>query len=209
MKVNPIPIGLLVEAPWNPNEMDQTMLDRLTESIARYGLVVPLVVREIEGEYEVLSGNQRLQVLTSLGMESVPCVVAGDVGDADAMLLAQALNDVHGVDDIGAKAELVRTVLRFLPESSVLSILPESSDSLAALADLGQADIAEHLQNWQAAQAARLRHLTFQLVDTQRETVEEALDRAAAVPGGEEDGNPNKRGIALYQVCKAFLEGQR
>ena len=68
MQLTDLPLDQLFEAPWNPNRMDQAMLDRLKESITRFGLVSNLVVRPTGNCcYEVLSGNQRLQVLRDLG----------------------------------------------------------------------------------------------------------------------------------------------
>lgn len=207
MTVVEIPIGQLHAASWNPNGQDGAMLELLSESVSRYGIVVPLVIRPTDHDsYEVLSGNQRLAVLTELGFETIPCIVLA-LGDADAMLLAQALNELHGQDDVGLKAELVRTILKFLPEASVLSMLPESSDSLAALAGLGQEDIGEHLQAWEAAQRARLRHVTLQLTDAQRETVEQAIECATTTVDREGD-NPNPRGNAVYAICRAYLESR-
>ena len=107
MQVTEIPMELLREAPWNPNQQDPAMLGRLKESISRYGLVQNLVARPLGvGAYEVLSGNQRLQVLRDQQIEEVPCVVV-ELDDSRARLLAQALNRVHGEDDLGLRAELV------------------------------------------------------------------------------------------------------
>ena len=89
----------------------------------------------------------------------------------------------------------------------MLSILPETTESLNELASLGTANLSEHLQAWQEAQAARLRHLTFQLTPVQLELVEEALERTmdgAAKP----NANPNRRGNALFNLCKEFLRIQ-
>ena len=94
-----------------------------------------------------------------------------DLDDSNVRLLAQALNRIEGEDDLGLKAELFKEVLRTLPQSEVLSILPESAESLKALTALGEIDIAEHLRAWQQAQSARLRHLTFQLNGNQLEVV--------------------------------------
>ncbi len=58
MKTVDISTTKLRPAPWNPNQMDETMMSRLRESISKYGLVEPLVARKTdEAQYEVLSGN--------------------------------------------------------------------------------------------------------------------------------------------------------
>ena len=62
-----------------------------------------------------------------------------------------------------------------------MSLLPDSSESLTALVSLGEADMAQHLQAWDQAQAARLRHLTFQLVPSQLEVIEEAIELAGGI----------------------------
>lgn len=208
MKVIELPLSALREAPWNPNRMDQPMLGRLRESLSRYGLVGNLVVRSLgDGQYEVLSGNQRLKVLRENGHATVPCVVL-DLDDAHTRLLAQALNHIGGEDDLGLRAELLREVLAALPQEEVLCLLPETAQSLQALASLGQADLAQHLQAWQQAQGARLRHFQAQLTPAQLEVVEQALAPFLAGVSGGEGGNPNRRGVALYMLCLAYLNGR-
>ena len=178
---------------------------RLTESISRHGLVQNLVVRPLGDAYEVLSGNQRLQVLRGIGDVEVPCVVI-NLDDARARLLAQALNRVHGEDDLGLRAELVRAVLGKLPQEEVLSLLPETVESLASLCSLGQDDMAGYLQSWQQAQEARLRHLQFQLTTAQMEVVEEVMARLLPRARESKGDSPNARGTALYLLCMGYLD---
>ena len=205
MELVDLPISQLNEAWWNPNRMDPVMLARLRKSITRFDLVDNLVVRKLEEDaYEVLSGNQRLQVLRKLAYSHVPCLVV-DLDDTEARLLAQGLNRIEGEDDLGLKAELFKEILKTLPKSEVLSVLPESAESLKALTALGEIDIAEHLRAWQKAQSARLRHLTFQLSENQLEVVERALARALAGYVAKE-GSPNRRGMALADICRTYLE---
>jgi len=205
MQVIDLPLGQLQEAPWNPNQMDEAMLERLRESISRYGLVENLVVRPIsDWAYEVLSGNQRLQVLRDLGYRMAPCVVV-TLDDAHARLLAQALNHIQGEDDLGLRAELLKEVLKTLPQQEVLSILPETCESLKAMASLGQETMAQYLLKWQQAQSARLRHLQFQLTEGQLEVVDEALQRILPTARQVRGDSPNDRGTALYLLCKAYL----
>ena len=76
MKIIELLITCLIGASWNPNHMDLATLSRLNKSISRFGMVGNLVVRRLrDGLNEVLSGNQRLQVLAELGYTHVPCVV--------------------------------------------------------------------------------------------------------------------------------------
>jgi ParB family chromosome partitioning protein len=208
VKVSDLPPEQLKEALWNPNRMDEAMLQKLTDSLTRYGLVQNLVVRPLEEDcYEVLSGNQRLQVLRELQRSPVPCVVV-DLDDAHARLLSQALNRIAGSDDLGLRAELLQKVLEELPQSEVLKLLPETADSLQAFASLGQQDLASYLQNYQQAQTARLKHLTFQFTPPQLEVIEEALAQVLPRASDAGTGNPNPRGNALYLLCLGYLEGE-
>ena len=206
MEVVEISLHRLREAPWNANSMGPDMIARLKESIARYGFLENMVVRPLgEGAFEVLSGNQRLRALAEAGYSSAPCaVVAAD--DANARLLADALNNIKGKDDLGLRAEMIRTVLATIPEKDVMAILPETVDSLRSLASLGTLSLATSLKKWQQGRAFRLHHLGFQLTAAQLQVVNEALaglmSRAGRTPGG----SPNARSTALYLLCKDHLE---
>ena len=206
MEITELSRELLLEASWNANRMDDMMLDRLRASIERYGLVENLVVRPMtKGHFEVLSGNQRLEILRSMGVDPVPCVVVA-LNDAEARLLSQALNRIQGEDDLGLKAALIQNILETLPQSEVLALLPESCESLSALARLVQETMAGYLESWQLAQAARLRHMSFQLLPSQLEVVEEAMERLLPRARAVQDESPNVRGRALYLMCQEFLE---
>jgi hypothetical protein len=205
MRIIDIPIGSIQSPGWNPNQMDEAMRPRLKASIQRFGLVVPLVVRDMgDGLFETIGGAQRLSVLRELGIAVAPCVMV-PADDAEARLLSQCLNRIAGSDDLGLRAELLRQALAPLPQAEVLQLLPETMESLQAFASLGQEDLADYLQNWQQAQAARLKHLTFQFTPLQLEVIEEALSRVLPQVKAAQTDSPNARGTALYLLCLGFL----
>lgn len=207
MDIADLPLGQLQEAPWNPNRMDEAMEARLTQSVSRFGLAGILVVRCLgNGAYEVISGNQRLRLLRRLTYTHAPCLVV-DMDDTQARLLSQALNRITGEDDLGLRADLIRDVLESLSQGEVLSLLPETKDTLKALASLGREDLDSHLRAWEAARAARLRHLQFHLTEKQLTVVQRALNRL--VPAAKQKGgSPNVRGTALYLLCSLYLESE-
>ncbi len=206
MKINELPVESLNEASWNPNHMDEITLSRLIESLSRYGLVEPLVVRPKEDSfYEVLSGNHRLKAIRNMGFSLVPCIVV-NLNDAESMLLAQTLNGIHGEDDQAQKGELFKNILATIPEDKVLSLLPETTESLRSLASFNQLDLAEHLKAWEQSQAAKLKHMVLQFTNKQLETVEEALSRVLPKARNDKSKSPNTRSTAMYLVCKFYLE---
>jgi ParB family chromosome partitioning protein len=205
MEIIEIPIEALKEAPWNVNQVNSAMMQRLRVSIGKYGLVQNLVVRKMADDYEVLSGNHRLRLSRELLRKTVPCVVV-EVDDAHARLLAQALNHIHGDDDLGLRAELIREVLQVLPEEEVLAVLPDTMDGLKGMANLGPEIMAGYLQNWEKARAVRLRNLLFKLTQKQLQSVEKAVDQMLPEARRQQGVNPNARGTALYLICKSFMD---
>ncbi len=208
MEIVDLPVDSISPAEWNPNEMDQAMLSHLRCSIDRFGLVVPLAVRSVGSDsFETVGGAHRLLAARELGMPSVPCVVI-QADDAGARLLGQALNHIAGSDNLGLRAEVLRDVLESLPQEDVMALLPETVASLQALTSISKQSIAQALQQWEQAQKARLHHLAFQLTDAQLEVVEEALHRLMPMTAIQPE-SPNKRGGALYLLCRDYLEGKQ
>jgi ParB family transcriptional regulator, chromosome partitioning protein len=186
--------------------MDSQTLTKLKKSIQNYGLVNNLVVRKLKDQtYEVLSGNQRLKLLTELGYSEIPCIVV-ELDDARARLLAQALNHVHGEDDQGLRAQLMQEILKTIPQKEILTLLPETAISLMALSGMRQMETANYLRMWKSKQANRLRHMQFQFTDSQDETVEKALNQLIPEAKQNQGNSPNARSTALYLLCKTYLE---
>ena len=117
------------------------------------------------------------------------------------MLLAEALNSIRGEDDLALRGALFKKILSAIPQDKVLSLLPETAKSLTALSSIGQEDLAQHLEAWQKAQAARLRHMQLQFSKEQQETVEKAINMVIARAKNSAGSNPNIRGTAIYLLA--------
>ena len=206
MRVIDLQIENIAAAVWNANEMDPEMRARLRRSIERFGLLVPLLVREVApGCYETIGGAQGLGISHELGFTTVPCVVT-DADDTDARLLSQALNHIAGQDNPGLRGEVLRQILESTPESEVAELLPGPLERLKELSKVGQEDLSEYLHRRLQIHEARLEHLVFQLTREQLALVRSALRRAGGVAQGSTERNPNRRGNALAAICNKYLE---
>lgn len=54
---------------------DDENMEKLMESIATYGVLTPVVIREKGDRYEMVSGHRRKHACERLGMETIPAVV--------------------------------------------------------------------------------------------------------------------------------------
>ena len=120
--------------------------------------------------------------------------------------MAQALHRIQGDDDLGLRAESVRDVLKESAQEEVLSLLPESAESLAALSSLGQQDMAEYLKAFEGCQTARLKHFNAQLTSNQQEGAEDVLSRFGRQSYERLYDNPNIRGTSIYLLCLDYLD---
>lgn len=123
-----IPLKLLDRAKVNPNRMDSRIAVRLAKSMDRsdgFGIVVNLVVWPSKlkvGRYVVIGGNQRLEVLR--GMEHPPkevmcCIIPAETPKVRRLLLAEALNTIHGSPD----REETKTVIEQIVASQGPSVV--------------------------------------------------------------------------------------
>ena len=63
-------------SPFQPRRhFDQQQIEELAASIRERGLIQPLVVRKVDGMYELIAGERRLRAVTSLGQTTVKVVV--------------------------------------------------------------------------------------------------------------------------------------
>lgn len=150
-RVRYIPINDIRPNPQQPRRrFDSESLQELAASIAAYGILQPITVRQQGAVYELVAGERRWRAARIAGLRQVPCLLAR-VDEEDAALLALIEN-------------LQRRDLDYMEEAAAIA-------RLLRRYGLSQQQAAERLGRSQSAVANKLRLLRLE------EPVAEALHR--------------------------------
>lgn len=80
----------LVACPFQPRRhFDEAQIAELASSIRERGLIQPIVVRRVDGKYEIIAGERRLRAVRSLGLDEIQVIVreATDLEVAELSLI--------------------------------------------------------------------------------------------------------------------------
>lgn len=106
-----IPIDEIRPNRYQPrSEFDEASLGDLTSSIAEMGLLQPVLVREVDGGYELIAGERRWRAARQAGLQTLPALVR--VAD-DALSLEHALvenlhrDDLNPLEEAAAYQQLI------------------------------------------------------------------------------------------------------
>ncbi|MFM8237861.1 MAG: ParB/RepB/Spo0J family partition protein [Actinomycetota bacterium] len=84
-----LPIGLIRPNPQQPRQhFDEEALAALADSIRELGLLQPVLVREVDGGYELIAGERRWRASRRAGLSTIPAIIR--TAD-DAEMLQQAI----------------------------------------------------------------------------------------------------------------------
>jgi ParB family transcriptional regulator, chromosome partitioning protein len=125
-KMVEVDIDSLEPNPWNTNFVSPEHEGKLEESIKRFGVFKPVIVRELEdGRLQILGGEHRWAAAKRLGFPRVPIVNLGAVDEIRAKEIGLADNGRYGQDDPLGLAALLRDLgnadelSTFLPYSDI------------------------------------------------------------------------------------------
>lgn len=111
----------LTFSPWNVNTVSPENMAKLKESVRRNGIFRPIVVREVDGLYQVIAGEHTTMVARELGMTSIDVYNLGPIDDRKAKEISIIDNQHYGVEDIHGLAGLLKEIdanpVDFLPFS--------------------------------------------------------------------------------------------
>ena len=202
-----VPLDDLRRHPLNSNVMPDDLRAKLTAHIKRTGRYPFVVVRphpEEAGQFEILDGHHRVDVLRELGHTEARCDV-WDVGDREAKLLLATLNRLEGQDVPIRRAQLIHELLGEMNLGDLGGLLPETDKQLEELESLLQfpADEIASLLEAEAEKAEKVlpRVLTYVVTPEQQELIEHAVELAS-------DGTPgrDRKAKGLTNLARNFLK---
>lgn len=92
-----VPVDSVQPNPRQPRSVfDEEALAELTFSIKEIGLLQPIVVRSVDGGYELIAGERRLRASKEAGLSAIPAIIR-TTDDAD-MLRDALLENLHRAD---------------------------------------------------------------------------------------------------------------
>ncbi|HHY46257.1 MAG TPA: ParB/RepB/Spo0J family partition protein [Firmicutes bacterium] len=132
-QVSEVPINSIKSNPYQPRrQFDEERLQELVESIKNYGIVQPLVVRPVEGGYQLVVGERRWRAAIRAGLTVVPVVVR-DVSDLEMVELALIENlqreDLTPIEQAEAYQRLINEF--GLTQEELAEVLGRSRPSIA------------------------------------------------------------------------------
>jgi len=106
-----VTIALLRASPLQPRRtFDEAAIAELAASVAEKGVLQPIVVRPVDGGFEVVAGERRLRAAQRAGLTTIPAVVR-ELSDQEALEIAIIENlqreDLNPIEEARAFKQLL------------------------------------------------------------------------------------------------------
>lgn len=109
-RVQLIPLNRIVPSPLQPRrEFEREALDELISSIRERGIIQPLIVRQVNDNYELIAGERRWRASKEIGLGEAPVIVR-QASDLEVLELSLIENlqraDLNPIEEAEAYARL-------------------------------------------------------------------------------------------------------
>lgn len=109
-KIQKLPLAGISPSPLQPRQdFPVEHLNELVESIRERGIIQPLIVRKVEGTYELIAGERRWRAAKELGLAEAPVIVR-EASDREVLELALIENlqreGLNPIEEAAAYARL-------------------------------------------------------------------------------------------------------
>lgn len=148
-KVQEIEVEQIRPNRYQPREeFDEAALEELAESVSRYGVLQPILLRKLPDEgYELIAGERRLRAAKAAGLPKIPALVR-EFGDAEVSEIALIENlqreDLSVVEEARAYQRLIKEF--GLKQEELSSRLGRSRSHIANTMRL--LNLPEEIQGW-------------------------------------------------------------
>lgn len=197
----------LVPNPWNSNIVSPDNDAKLEESIKRYGMFKPVIVRELlDGTLQIIGGEHRAEIAQRLGLTSIPIVNLGILDDRKAKEISLVDNGRFGEDDSFKLAEILESLGDYKDLVAVMplsiedldSVFTNSSIALEELDSLALPDDSEQLPNEKALQTHQVMRFKVPLKDVG--AVTQIIEKTIKVQGFDDSDSMTNAGDALVHL---------
>ncbi|WP_336979161.1 ParB/RepB/Spo0J family partition protein [Altererythrobacter fulvus] len=145
-----VPVSSISPHPDQPRRhFDEEALNELAASIAARGVIQPVIVRPIEGGYQLVAGERRWRAAQKAQLHEIPALIR-ELSDRDVMALALIENiqreDLNPVEEARAYSRLAE--LEGLTQAEIARLVEKSRSHVANLQRLLSLpeSVIEHLE---------------------------------------------------------------
>lgn len=209
LQIDDVSVGNLKPNPWNTNIVTPQNEAKIENSLKRFGIFRPILVRTIEdGSLQILGGEHRWGVAKKLGHKTIPVINLGKISDERAKEIGLVDNGRYGEDDALALSELLKDLgnsdelLGFLPYSgdeldSIFSASSISLDDLDIPEDDGRTPELPSIKSVQTHQIMR-----FKIPVEDSEFIQRLIELTMKNQGFTQDDSMVNAGNALVHLLK-------
>ncbi len=132
-RVKDVPLDQIVPSPLQPRTtFVESPLDDLVESIRQHGIIQPLIVRLVDGKYELIAGERRWRASKKLGLATAP-IIEREASDRDVLEMALIENlQREGLNPMEEASGYVRLAKEFsLKQEEIAARVGKSRASVA------------------------------------------------------------------------------
>jgi ParB family chromosome partitioning protein len=132
-RVRDVPLDQIIPSPLQPRTtFIESPLDDLVESIRQHGIIQPLIVRVVDGKYELIAGERRWRASKKLGLATAP-IIEREASDRDVLEMALIENlQREGLNPMEEASGYVRLAKEFsLKQEEIAARVGKSRASVA------------------------------------------------------------------------------
>ena len=109
-RVHQVALSQIAPSPLQPRkEFEAEALQELVDSIRQHGIIQPLIVRAVDGRFELIAGERRWRAAQNVGLAQVP-VITREASDLEVLELSLIENlqraDLNPIEEAQAYARL-------------------------------------------------------------------------------------------------------